>query len=80
VARAPVPDRKCSRQIVLKGGDFGVPARHLQRHRDDGGRQQAFETEGAALRLGESGAFVEAGADCAANRSRWDVPTSVRPP
>jgi len=32
----------------------------LQRHRGDGRGQQAFETQGAALRLGESGAFVEA--------------------
>jgi hypothetical protein len=60
VARLQIRENEVFLQIVLEGGDLGVPARHLQCHRGDGRGQQAFETEGAALRLGESGAFVEA--------------------
>src|SRR5258708_3146963 len=60
IARLQIRENEVFLQIVLEGGDLGVPARHLQRHRGNGRRQQAFETQGAALRLGESGAFVEA--------------------
>src|SRR5262249_13275353 len=45
---------------MIKRGDLRVPARHLQGQRGDGGRQQAFETQGTALLLRECRALVEA--------------------
>jgi hypothetical protein len=47
-------------QIIVEIGDLVMSARHLQRDRKHGRRQQAFETPGAALRLGERCPFVEA--------------------
>ena len=60
VARLQIRQHEVFLQIVLKVGDLGVPARHLQCERGHGRRQQAFEPPRAALRLGERRSFVEA--------------------
>src|SRR3979409_2355121 len=60
VARLQIREHEVLLQIVLETGDLDVPARHLQRHRGDGRWQQTFKTPRAALRLGESGPFVDA--------------------
>src|SRR5262245_38815463 len=45
---------------MIKRGDLRVAACNLQRHRRNGGREQAFEAQGAALLLGEGGPLVQA--------------------
>jgi hypothetical protein len=60
VACLQIREHEVFLQIVVKRGDLGVSARHLQLQRGHGGRQQAFETAGAALRLGERRPLVEA--------------------
>ena len=60
VARLQVRQHEIFLQIVIEIGDLGVPARHLQLDVGHGGRQQAFETVRAALRLGERRSFVQA--------------------
>ena len=59
VARLQIRQDEIFLQIVVKTGDLGVPARHLQLDRGDGGGQQTFETPGAPLGFGERGALVE---------------------
>ena len=60
VARLQIGQHQVLLQIVVEVGDLVVPARDLQFDWKYGGRQQAFETLGAAFRLGEGGSLVEA--------------------
>jgi hypothetical protein len=60
VARLQIRQHEIFLQVVIETGDLVVSTRHLQLDREDRGRQQSFETPGAALRLGKRRAFVEA--------------------